>query len=117
MTKQAEPVRRAFFGDGLFEWQMPTGRLRESWNRFTFDTEKWWGTFPRDEAPASPGRRSHDQLFAEFPWAVGPFQKYPGNPVLAPSQMGWDPGRFDGGVHNGAVVRHGGKFHYVYRGE
>ena len=118
MTEQAASVRRAFFGDGLFDWQIPVGSDRDrSWDRFTFDTEKWWGTFPRNEAPAVQGRRGDTQLFADFPWAVGPFQKHSANPLLAPTPRKWDCGRFDGGVHNGAVVRHGNKFHYVYRGE
>ena len=118
MTEQAESVRRAFFGDGLFDWQMPTGDKRaEAWGKFTFDTAKWWGTFPRDEAAAVQGRRDDAELFAQYPWAIGPFQKSTANPVLAPSPCKWDEGRYDGGVHNGAVVRHGGKFCYVYRGE
>jgi predicted GH43/DUF377 family glycosyl hydrolase len=48
---------------------------------------------------------------------VGPFQKYEDNPVLSPSAGKWDEGRYGGGVHNGAVVRHNGKFYYIYRGE
>ena len=118
MTEQAESVRRAFFGTGLFDWQIPVGPERQkSWDKFTFDPAKWWGTFPRDEEPAVQGRTGDRELFARFPWAVGPFEKHRGNPVLAPSPGKWDQGRYDGGVHNGAVVRHDGKFHYVYRGE
>jgi predicted GH43/DUF377 family glycosyl hydrolase len=124
MTEQAEQaesaaVRRAFFGDGLFDWQMPTGggQRPESWDKFTFDTAKWWGTFPRTEPPAIQGRRDDLELFTQYPWAIGPFQKHARNPVLAPSACKWDEGRYDGGVHNGAVVRHAGKFCYVYRGE
>ena len=118
MTEQAETVRRAFFGDGLFDWQMPTSeKRRESWDRFAFDTKRWWGSFPREEARAEQGLRDDPELFAEFTWAVGPFQKHAANPVLAPSPGKWDCGRYDGGVHNGATVRHDGKFHYVYRGE
>src|SRR5687768_7437648 len=118
MTDQAEAVRRAFFGDGLFDWQMP-GPIHDepSWNRYTFDTDKWWGTFPRHEQPAVYGRRNDTELFAQFPWSLGPFHKYDGNPVLAPSPGRWDQGRYNGGVHNGAVVRHDGRFVYVYRGE
>jgi predicted GH43/DUF377 family glycosyl hydrolase len=118
MTQQAEAVRKAFFGEGVFDWQMPAGDDRHrAWDRFTFDLQKWWGTFPHDEEPAVPGRRDDHELFARYPWAVGPFRKYPGNPVLAPTPGKWDQGRYDGGVHNGAIVRHGGKFCYVYRGE
>ena len=118
MTKQAEPIRRAFFGAGLFDWQFPTADTRrESWDKFTFDTDRWWGTFPRHEEPAAPGRDGVANLLKRYPWAIGPFEKHPANPVLAPSPSNWDCGRYDGGVHNGAVVRHGGKFCYVYRGE
>jgi predicted GH43/DUF377 family glycosyl hydrolase len=118
MTQQAESVRRAFFGTGLFDWQIPVGENRhKSWDKFAFDTEKWWGAFPRDEEPAAQDRRDRAEIFARHPWAIGPFQKHAANPVLAPSPGKWDRGRYDGGVHNGAVVRHGGRFHYVYRGE
>jgi predicted GH43/DUF377 family glycosyl hydrolase len=50
-------------------------------------------------------------------WAIGPFEKYAGNPVLSPSQTGWDAGRYGGGVHNGSVVVRDETFYYVYRGE
>ena len=118
MTKQAEALRRAFFGEGLFDWQVPTAQnRRESWDKFTFNAERWWGTFPRHEPVANSNGHDAAALLAQFPWAVGPFQKYAGNPVLAPTPGCWDQGRYDGGVHNGAIVRHGGKFCYVYRGE
>jgi predicted GH43/DUF377 family glycosyl hydrolase len=116
MTQQAESVAREFFGDGVFDWQMPASATPDQ-NEFTFDTEKWWGTFPRDEGAAVAGRRNDHELFSQFPWAIGPFQKHSSNPVLAPSPDKWDRGRHDGGVHNGAIVRHNGSFHYVYRGE
>src|SRR4051794_22122128 len=110
--------RRTFFGDGLFDWQMPVGQKKdESWEKFNFDVARWWGTFPHDEKPAVRGAGEDPQLFADFPWAVGPFQKHSANPVLAPSPGCWDEGRYGGGVHNGAVVRHENKFYYVYRGE
>jgi predicted GH43/DUF377 family glycosyl hydrolase len=118
MSKQAEAPRRKFFGDGLFDWQLPTVKTRqESWNRFTFDTERWWGTFPRDQEPADRSASNQPNLLRQYPWAIGPFQKHAGNPVLAPTPCKWDEGRYDGGVHNGAIIRHDGKFHYVYRGE
>lgn len=112
-------ARRRFFGDGLFDWQTPLGPERaESWEKYKFDLDKWWGTFPRNEEPAEQGRRDDVKLFARYPWAIGPFRKFPDNPVLAPSENGtWDRGRYNGGVHNGSVVRHNGKFYYVYRGE
>jgi predicted GH43/DUF377 family glycosyl hydrolase len=115
MIEQVESERRAFFGEGIFDWQMPAGDGRAE---FAFDTDKWWGTFPRTEPPADPRRRDGNaDLFARFPWAIGPFQRHKGNPILAPSPGRWDQGRYDGGVHNGAVVYHDGLFHYVYRGE
>jgi len=50
-------------------------------------------------------------------WAIGPFTKYEGNPVLSPSPGKWDRGRFGGGVHNGAVIVKDDVFYYIYRGE
>ena len=105
MTEQAEFVRRAFFGDGLFDWQNPVGpRARETWDHYTFDADKWWGTFPRDDAPAVRGRRDDAEFFARFPWAVGPFHKHPNNPVLGPSPLSWDMGRYGGGVGGNATL-------------
>lgn len=118
MAEQAESIRRAFFGDGLFDWQLPVGVDHDgSPNGYAFDRERWWGAFPRHEPPAIPGRRDDLELFKQYPWAIGLFRKYAGNPVLAPSPGQWDHGRFGGGVHNGAVVRHDDSFFYVYRGE
>jgi len=117
MAEQAESIRRAFFGKGLFDWQLPAGGLQRQVPDYAFDIERWWGTFPRDEQPAAPERVIDESLFSHFPWAIGPFRKHLGNPVLAPSAGKWDHGRDSGGVHNGSIVRHGGKFHYVYRGE
>jgi predicted GH43/DUF377 family glycosyl hydrolase len=116
---QTQPaVRRELPTTGLFDWQMPIGdKKHESWNKFTFDPARWWGTFPPDEQVAIQGARDDAELFRKFPWAIGPFVKYAANPVLAPTPGKWDQGRYDGGVHNGAIVRHDGKFCYVYRGE
>src|SRR3954454_8989415 len=48
--------RRIFFGDGLFDWQMPVGQKKdESWEKFNFDAARWWGTFPQHEKPAVRG--------------------------------------------------------------
>jgi hypothetical protein len=113
-----QPAPAGSNGDGLFEWQMPQGpHDPASWNSYTFDTNKWWGTFPRTELAAVQGRQHDDLLFTQHPWAIGPFRKHRRNPVLAPSPERWDSGRYNGGVHNGAIVRHAGRFHYVYRGE
>jgi predicted GH43/DUF377 family glycosyl hydrolase len=49
-------------------------------------------------------------------WAIGPFTKYEGNPVLAPSKSGWDEGRHGGGVHNGSIIIKDDVFYYIYRG-
>jgi predicted GH43/DUF377 family glycosyl hydrolase len=118
MPEQAETVRRAFFGDGLFDWQRPVAPEHyEPSQHYSFDVEKWWGSFPRHEEPANPAFADDCELFARFPWAIGPFKRHPGNPVLAPSPNKWDEGRFSGGVHNGAIVRHENQFFYVYRGE
>src|SRR5687768_14318256 len=63
MTEQAETVRRAFFGDGLFDWQIPVGADRgRSRDQFTFNTKRWWGTFPREDPPAVQGRRDDAEL-------------------------------------------------------
>ena len=56
-------------------------------------------------------------MFADHPWALGPWSKYAGNPVLAPTPGAWDQGRYDGGVHNGSIIVKDGKFYYIYRGE
>jgi predicted GH43/DUF377 family glycosyl hydrolase len=115
---QTKPVRREVPTTGFFDWQMPVGLQRqESWTKYTFDAARWWGAFPRDEQPAVPGEAAGAGLFEKFPWAIGPFERQRANPVLSPSPGKWDQGRYDGGVHNGAIVRHAGKFCYVYRGE
>ena len=96
--------------EGLFEWQFPTSDNEEAWKHFSFSTERWWGDFPKNTKPS-------DDLYAEYPWAIGPFTKYEHNPVLAPTPDAWDKGRFGGGVHNGAIVIKDDIFYYVYRGE
>lgn len=97
--------------DGIFDWQYSvdaeSGWELSSW---VYDEERYWSGFPpKGETDAQPARLPE--------WAVGPFRKYAGNPVLGPSAGAWDRGRFGGGVHNGAIVRAAGRFHYVYRGE
>jgi len=95
---------------GMFEWQFPTRRKEEVWRQRSFSIDRWWGDFPRD----LPDQMD---MFADNPWAIGPFHKYEGNPVLSPTPGSWDEGRYDGGVHNGSVIIKDGKFHYIYRGE
>src|SRR5207244_1924015 len=99
-----------FFGDGVFEWQFPTKDKATRWNEWTYNEQRYWGDFPRDQPPSG-------DLFAQTPWAIGPFTKYAGNPVLAPSAGAWDCGHYDGGVHNGAILVRDNRFYYVYRGE
>ena len=95
---------------GIFAWQY-SADAESGWDSssWVYDEERYWGGFPaKGDVDADAG---------ELPeWAIGPFRKYAGNPVLAPSAS-WDRGRFGGGVHNGAIIRAGGRFHYVYRGE
>ena len=95
---------------GIFEWQFPTRDKEEAWRQRSFSIDSWWGDFPRD-LPDQMG------MFADNPWAIGPFHKFKGNPVLSPTPGSWDEGRYDGGVHNGSVIIKDGKFHYIYRGE
>jgi predicted GH43/DUF377 family glycosyl hydrolase len=46
-------------------------------------------------------------------WAIGPFKKHPGNPVLSPSEKGFD----SWAAYNAAVVVHDDLFHMYYRAE
>lgn len=46
-------------------------------------------------------------------WAIGPFEKHPGNPVLSPSEKGFD----SWAAYNAAVVVHDDLFHMYYRAE
>jgi predicted GH43/DUF377 family glycosyl hydrolase len=96
--------------DGLFEWQFPSADKEKEWKRYSFNKDRWWGDFSHDLPDQA-------DMFADNPWALGPFTKYRGNPVLAPTPGAWDQGRYGGGVHNGAVIIKDGKFYYVYRGE
>ena len=76
---------------GKFEWQFPNKDKEKAWKHYSFSEERWWGTFPKDlKAPAD--------MYKEYPWALGPFTKYEGNPVLAPTPGAWDQGRHDGGT-------------------
>jgi predicted GH43/DUF377 family glycosyl hydrolase len=46
-------------------------------------------------------------------WAIGPFYKYSGNPILSPAEHGFD----DWAVYNGAVAVKDGVFYLFYRAE
>lgn len=97
-----------FFGTGIFEWQFSSKIDEQLWNERCYNEDKYWGGFSRDPVP-------EDYKLPD--WAIGPFTKYPGNPIFEPSSNGWDRGHFGGGVHNGSVLKKDSKFYYIYRGE
>lgn len=109
-SEPMEQNRKTFFGEGFFEWQKPQKNHQEAWNKFSYSKERWWGDFP-------PETKAVLNLYESFPWAIGPFHKYEGNPILAPTPGAWDSGHFGGGVHNGAILVKDDVFYYVYRGE
>ncbi len=95
-----------FFGEGFFDWQ---GRAEgnDPWKIRCYNPELYWGGFPKPiptdyKTPA---------------WAINGFKKYKYNPIFAPDPNGWDCGFHSGGVHNGSIVFHNGKYWYIYRGE
>jgi predicted GH43/DUF377 family glycosyl hydrolase len=96
--------------NGMFDWQFPSQDAEKTWRDQSYSIDRWWGGFAHD----LPDQMD---MFADNPWAVGPFKKYAGNPVLAPTPGAWDQGHFSGGVHNGSIVVKDGRFYYVYRGE
>lgn len=101
-----QPKDQTFGGgvsNGLFDWQFP-GKGEE----YGYDEKKWWGGFPKDFDPAK---------YRVPDWIIGPFTKYPGNPIMEPTPGSWDRGHYGGGVHNGSVLVVDGQFCYVYRGE
>jgi len=105
------PDLQSFFQDGFFDWQRAPSSFAFYWDAMRFDEVKYGGGFAR-----STDLTDHEQQ--PLPdWAIGPFVKYPGNPVFAPSTDGWDRGYASGGVHNGSIVQVNGLFHYIYRGE
>src|SRR5580700_6996017 len=93
-----------------FAWQFPNPDRAAAWSNYSFNVDRWWGDF-------APGLPEPADMFADNPWAIGPFAKYSGNPVFAPDPSGWDCGRYDGGVHNGSIIIKDGCFNYIYRGE
>jgi predicted GH43/DUF377 family glycosyl hydrolase len=98
-----------FFGDGFFPWQFSSQREKDDWEERHYNEEKYWGGFSRQPFDAAN--------YVLPNWAIGPFEKYPGNPVFAPDLNGWDCGHFGGGVHNGSVLKVDNRLYYVYRGE
>ena len=105
-----EQQPESFFGDGVFDWQLTSKDLKKTWQERSYNENRWWGDFPLNE-------RIPVDIFSEYPWAIGPFTKYEHNPVLMPTTGQWDQGHSAGGVHNGSMLFHNGKFHYIYRGE
>ncbi len=95
---------------GMFAWQFPSADNEATWRNQSFSVDRWWGDFPHDLSDQM-------DMFGDNPWAIGPFTKYKGNPVLAPTPGAWDSGHFSGGVHNGSIIVKDGVFYYVYRGE
>lgn len=102
---------QAFFQDGFFDWQRAPSSFSFYWDVMQFNEDKYGGGFPRISGQAE------DASLTLPDWAIGPFEKFPGNPVFAPSADGWDRGYASGGVHNGSIVQANGLFYYVYRGE
>jgi len=96
--------------DNLFDLHFPSKESEKTWKERSFSIDRWWGGFSHD----LPDQMD---MFADNPWAMGPFTKYPGNPVLAPTPGSWDQGHLSGGVHNGSVIIKDGRFYYIYRGE
>lgn len=103
-------VKNDFFEEGIFRWQLISHDREKTWRERCYSEERWWGDFPRN-------LKVPDHLFESYPWAIGPFHKYAGNPILRPTPGGWDCGHVSGGVHNGAVIIKDDTFYYIYRGE
>lgn len=110
LTAKSGAGRPEMSAEGIFEWQISAQRDETRSRDYTYDRDKYWGDFPPDL------ELNHMNLILPA-WAIGPFSKHPDNPVLAPTPGAWDEGRYDGGVHNGSIVRLDNVFHYVYRGE
>ena len=105
----AYELKKEALPQGVFEWQLSDENNDKRYAGFKYDAELYWGGFSKEDFDESK--------FVLPVWAIGPFSKYKGNPVLAPSPDGWDVGKYGGGVHNGSVVRKEDKFCLVYRGE
>jgi len=106
----SEKSKKGFFGEGVFDWQLVPQDREKTWRERCFSEERWWGDFPRD-------LKVPKDLLKDFPWAIGPFEKYAHNPILAPTPGEWDSGYLSGGVHNGAIIIKDETLYYIYRGE
>lgn len=100
---------RNFFGDGFFAWQFSSDGEKQAWEERQYNEEKYWGGFSRQPLDTA--------AYVLPDWAIGPFEKYAGNPIFAPDPNGWDCGHFGGGVHNGSILQKNGRIYYIYRGE
>jgi predicted GH43/DUF377 family glycosyl hydrolase len=100
---------REFHGDGFFQWQFSEENHKQRWWEYRYDEENHWGGFSREPFDL------HTYTLPD--WAIGPFEKYAGNPVFSPDPDGWDCGHFGGGAHNGSVLEKDGRLYYIYRGE
>lgn len=108
-SEQLKAELHEFHGSGFFPWQFSNEEQKQRWAEWQYNEDKYWGGFSRE--PFDP------ITYRQPDWAIGPFEKYPGNPVLAPDPNGWDCGHFGGGVHNGSVLKKDGSLHLLYRGE
>jgi predicted GH43/DUF377 family glycosyl hydrolase len=108
MKSGSDGQNNSFHGTGMFDWQISNKMHKKFWDERHYDEEKYWGGFSREPV---------DQNHALPDWAIGPFEKHPGNPVFAPSASGWDRGHISGGVHNGSILVIDGTYYYIYRGE
>ncbi|MFH1008119.1 MAG: hypothetical protein V1800_11580 [Candidatus Latescibacterota bacterium] len=108
-TDELKKLLRNFHGDGFFQWQFSKEEHKQHWEEWQYNEEKYWGGFSREHFDAA--------TYILPDWAIGPFEKYAGNPVLAPDPDGWDCGHFGGGVHNGSVLKKDERLYYIYRGE
>jgi len=107
--QQLKRALRDFHGQGVFEWQFISADHARAWDEWHYDEARFWGGFSRD--PVDPAADNYPD------WAIGPFEKYPGNPVFRPDPQGWDNGVFGGGVHNGSILQKDGRLCYLYRAE
>ncbi len=107
--KELRELLSDFHGNGFFQWQFSNEDHKKRWSEWHYDEEKYWGGFSRE--PFDPAS------YVLPDWAIGPFEKYSGNPVFSPNPEGWDCGHFGGGVHNGSVLKKDGRLYFVYRGE
>jgi predicted GH43/DUF377 family glycosyl hydrolase len=109
-AQQAPATSNPQRADGTFAWQFPSADKKKQWEEYSFNIDRWWGDFPKDQPDAM-------DMFADNQWSIGPFTKFASNPVLAPTPGAWDQGHFGGGVHNGSIIVKDNVFYYVYRGE